>query len=127
MTNQEDKGKEMAERAAREREAASAKARLGKAAAERKVDDLKGKVEAGAAESRERIDAAVASAKARAGEAAAARTAEYTVKAGDSLSTIARDRLGAVGRWNEIYELNKAAIGDNPDVIKVGTVLKLPQ
>ncbi|NLT73193.1 MAG: LysM peptidoglycan-binding domain-containing protein [Chloroflexi bacterium] len=119
----------MAEKAAREREAASERARLGKAAAERKVNDLKAKVEAGAEETRSRLDEAVAAAREKASAAAkeAAGAGKYTVKAGDTLSTIARDILGDGARWKEIYELNKAAIGANPDVIKAGIELTLPK
>lgn len=50
----------------------------------------------------------------------------YTVAAGDSLSKIAQNKLGSQNRWKEIYELNKRAIGDNPNIINVGTVLTLP-
>jgi len=50
----------------------------------------------------------------------------YTVKKDDTLSDIAQDKLGDANRWNEIYEMNKDAIGDNPDVIHPGTKLKLP-
>ena len=50
----------------------------------------------------------------------------YTVREGDSLYGIARDKLGAGSRWEELYKLNKAAIGDNPARLKVGQVLTLP-
>ncbi|MDG4862818.1 LysM domain-containing protein, partial [Streptomyces sp. T-3] len=50
----------------------------------------------------------------------------YTVKAGDSLSAIARHELNNESRWHEIYELNRATIGGNPDLIQPGTELKLP-
>jgi nucleoid-associated protein YgaU len=51
---------------------------------------------------------------------------KYVVKAGDSLSKIARDQLGDVSRWREIYELNKAVIGDNPNLIQPGQEYILP-
>ncbi|WP_327352377.1 LysM peptidoglycan-binding domain-containing protein [Streptomyces sp. NBC_01304] len=50
----------------------------------------------------------------------------YTVKPGDSLSAIARHELNNESRWHEIYDLNRAAIGGNPDLIQPGTELKLP-
>lgn len=54
-----------------------------------------------------------------------AMAAEYTVKAGDSLSSIAQEQLGDMGRWQEIYEANKAAIKD-PNLILVGQKLNIP-
>ncbi|MCX5736924.1 MAG: LysM peptidoglycan-binding domain-containing protein [Proteobacteria bacterium] len=55
---------------------------------------------------------------------AEART--YTVAAGDNLSKIAKHLYGDANRWNEIFEANKDTIG-NPDRIKVGQVLRLPE
>ena len=54
-----------------------------------------------------------------------AMAAEYTVKAGDSLSSIAQEQLGDMGRWQEIYEANKAAI-KNPQMIYIGQELLIP-
>lgn len=48
----------------------------------------------------------------------------YTVKKGDTLSKIASS-LG-LGGWQKLYELNKSTIGSNPDLIKPGQVLTLP-
>jgi len=48
---------------------------------------------------------------------------KYTVKKGDSLSTIARDILGDVNLWPSIASLNKIS---EPYVIQVGQVLNLP-
>lgn len=53
------------------------------------------------------------------------RTVTYTVKAGDTLGKIAQRFLGSVARWREIYKDNRKAIGGNPDVLTVGTVLKI--
>ena len=54
---------------------------------------------------------------------AAAKT--YTVKAGDTLSAIAKDHLGSAGSYMKIFELNKDQLTD-PDKIKPGQVLRLP-
>lgn len=48
---------------------------------------------------------------------------EYEVKAGDSLSTIAKNYPGLT--WQAIYEANKDKI-KNPDVIHPGLKLKIP-
>ncbi len=53
------------------------------------------------------------------------RSHTYVVEHGDSLILIARNILGDDDRWREIYELNRDKISD-PDVLKVGTELKLP-
>ncbi len=55
--------------------------------------------------------------------ATAART--YTVKAGDTLSHIAKEHLGSAGDYMKIFELNKDQLTD-PDKIKPGQVLHLP-
>ena len=50
----------------------------------------------------------------------------YTVVSGDTLWAIAKKHLGEGKRWPEIYDQNKAVIGDNPDRIKPGQVLTIP-
>lgn len=50
----------------------------------------------------------------------------HMVQRGDNLWNIAKDHLGSGQRWTEIYDLNKDAIGSNPDLIYSGTDLKLP-
>ena len=57
---------------------------------------------------------------------AAAPTAgkTYTVKAGDTLSAIAKEHLGSAGAYMKIFELNKDVLTD-PDKIKPGQVLRL--
>jgi len=55
--------------------------------------------------------------------APAART--YTVKAGDTLSAIAKAQLGSASAYMKIFELNKDQLSD-PDKIKPGQVLRLP-
>jgi nucleoid-associated protein YgaU len=49
----------------------------------------------------------------------------YTVKAGDTLSGIAKEHLGSAGAYMKIFELNKDQLTD-PDKIKPGQVLRLP-
>ena len=51
----------------------------------------------------------------------------YTVVSGDTLWAIAKKHLGEGKRWPEIYDKNKAVIGDNPDRIKPGQVLTIPE
>ena len=58
--------------------------------------------------------------------AAQASPATYTVKPGDTLSKIARDHLGNANAYMEIFNLNRDQLSD-PDKIKPGQVLKLPQ
>src|SRR6185436_14407215 len=58
-----------------------------------------------------------------AGAKSAAKT--YTVKAGDTLSGIAKEHLGSAGAYMKIFELNKDQLTD-PDKIKTGQVLHLP-
>lgn len=50
---------------------------------------------------------------------------EYTVKAGDTLSSIAA-ALDIEGGWAALYAANKALIGPDPDAIAVGLVLAVP-
>jgi nucleoid-associated protein YgaU len=59
--------------------------------------------------------------------AAAAPTAgrTYTVKAGDTLSKIAKEFLGDANKYTAIFNANRDQLSD-PDKIKPGQVLKLP-
>ena len=50
----------------------------------------------------------------------------WTVKPGESLSKIAKDVYDDAGKYMKIYEANKATIGDNPNLIKPGQKLALP-
>ena len=50
----------------------------------------------------------------------------YTVKAGDTLSKIAKEFLGDANAYMEIFNANKDQLSD-PDKIKPGQVLKIPQ
>jgi len=56
--------------------------------------------------------------------ATAAKT--YTVKPGDTLSKIARDHLGNANAYMDIFNANKDQLSD-PDKIKPGQVLKMPE
>lgn len=47
----------------------------------------------------------------------------YTVKSGDSLSTIARDELGNINLWPNVAALNKI---NAPYVIQPGEILDMP-
>lgn len=49
----------------------------------------------------------------------------YTVKSGDTLSKLAKEIYGDAKLYPKIFELNKDQL-KNPDLIKVGQVLKLP-
>ena len=55
--------------------------------------------------------------------------AEHTVAEGETLSGLALKYYGSAAKdkWMKIYEANKAIIGDNPNVIKPGQVLKIPE
>ena len=50
----------------------------------------------------------------------------YTVKAGDTLSKIAREKLGDANAYMDIFNANKGLLTD-PDKIKPGQVLRIPQ
>ena len=68
-----------------------------------------------------------AGAGAGAGAAGAAGTAgrSYTVKAGDTLSAIAKAQLGNANDYMKIFEANRDQLSD-PDKIKPGQVLRIP-
>jgi nucleoid-associated protein YgaU len=50
----------------------------------------------------------------------------YVVKSGDSLSKISKDVYDNGGLYQKIYDANKATIGDNPNMIKPGQKLTIP-
>jgi nucleoid-associated protein YgaU len=64
-------------------------------------------------------------AKPAAAAAAAVATRTYTVKAGDTLSKIAKEHLGNANAYMKIFEANKDQLSD-PDKIKPGQVLRIP-
>lgn len=49
----------------------------------------------------------------------------YTVKAGDTLSKIAKELLGSANAYPKIFEANRDQLSD-PDKIQPGQVLKIP-
>jgi outer membrane protein OmpA-like peptidoglycan-associated protein/LysM repeat protein len=49
-----------------------------------------------------------------------------TVRRGDTLSSIAERELGSSARWDDIFQVNRAQLGD-PDELAVGTRLVLPE
>jgi nucleoid-associated protein YgaU len=52
----------------------------------------------------------------------------HTVQSGETLSHLALKYYGSAAKdnWMKIYEANKAIIGDNPNMIKVGQELVIP-
>jgi nucleoid-associated protein YgaU len=50
----------------------------------------------------------------------------YTIKAGDTLSLIARRVYGDSSKWRTIYNANKAVIGSNPNTLPAGKTLTIP-
>ena len=57
--------------------------------------------------------------------ASAGQGRTVTVKAGDSLSKIAKREFGDANKWPAIFEANRDKI-KNPDLIHPGQVLALP-
>jgi len=67
--------------------------------------------------------AAAAAAGASGGSTGGGQT--YTVKAGDTLSKIAKEFYGSANDYNKIFEANKDQLS-SPDRINVGQELKIP-
>jgi nucleoid-associated protein YgaU len=59
------------------------------------------------------------------GAATATAAKSYTVKAGDTLSKIAKEELGDANAYMKIFNANTDQLSD-PDKIKPGQVLKIP-
>ncbi|HTG99899.1 MAG TPA: LysM peptidoglycan-binding domain-containing protein [Vicinamibacterales bacterium] len=57
--------------------------------------------------------------------ATATTSKTYTVKAGDTLSKIAKHELGDANAYMKIFEANRDQLS-NPDLIKPGQVLRIP-
>jgi LysM repeat protein len=49
----------------------------------------------------------------------------YTIQSGDTLSKLAKSHLGDAKRYMEIFNINKDVLS-NPDLVKVGQQIKLP-
>ena len=77
-------------------------------------------------EARQKAEAAKREAEAKAAEAAK-YIGEHTVVSGDNLSYISKQYYGSTAHWKLIYEENKEVIGDNPNLIRVGQVFKIPR
>lgn len=60
------------------------------------------------------------------GRATVVSGSSYTVREGDTLFDIARKQLGQASRWTELYELNRAALGENLENLRPGVTLRLP-
>jgi nucleoid-associated protein YgaU len=60
------------------------------------------------------------------GQASGASEQTYTVKAGDTLSKIAKQYLGDANAYPAIFDANRDQLSD-PDKITPGQVLKIPQ
>ena len=71
-------------------------------------------------------DEIVADIKATGSAAAGQATSTYTVKSGDTLSKIAQSLLGDASAYMEIFNANRDQLKD-PNAIKPGQVLKIPQ
>ena len=56
----------------------------------------------------------------------AAQRTYYSVRSGDTLSTIAQKYYQSGSRWRVIYDANRSAIGWDPNRLKVGTRLVIP-
>jgi hypothetical protein len=50
-----------------------------------------------------------------------------TVQRGDTLSALAGRYLDSSTRWPEIYRLNRAVIGSDPNALEIGCILTLPR
>jgi len=48
------------------------------------------------------------------------------VAEGDTLVIIAERLYGDGNLWRRIYDANREAIGNNPDNVRAGTVLRIP-
>lgn len=55
------------------------------------------------------------------------RPRTYRVQGGDSLSIIAARTMGDGNLWQELYEYNRSVIGPNPNGLREGMELRIPQ
>ena len=124
------KAKEETDAKAKQEAEASAKKlaedRAAKAAALAQEQAAKLEAQRKAEEARLAAEAAKREAEAQAAETAR-YIGEHTVVSGDNLSYISKQYYGSTAHWKVIYEENKAVIGDNPNLIRVGQVFKIPR
>lgn len=59
--------------------------------------------------------------------AGAVAGATYTVAAGDVLGTISKKVYGTASKWQKIHDANRDVIGADPNRLKPGMVLRIPQ
>ena len=134
----EAKAKREAEEARKKREAEAKAKKEAEEARKKRETEAKAKKEAQEARKKREAEEtakrqAEAKAKREAERAAAATKAQYiaehTVVSGDTLSHIALKYYGSAARskWMAVYEENKEIIGDNPNLIRPGQVLKIPE
>lgn len=50
----------------------------------------------------------------------------YIVRKRDTLSKISKRYYGSANKWHKIYEANRNVLGKNPDLLKPGTKLVIP-
>lgn len=75
-------------------------------------------------------DVKVAAAPAVAGAAAPSAAwagGMYTVKSGDVLGSISKTVYGTTKHWKRIHDANRDVIGDDPNRLKVGMQLRIPE
>jgi len=119
----EAKAKQAAEAKAKQ----EAEARAKKMAADRAAQAAAlAQAQAAKLEAQRKAEAAKREAEAKAAEEAK-YIGEHTVASGDNLSFISKQYYGSTAHWKVIYEENKAVIGDNPNLIRVGQVFKIPR
>ena len=73
-----------------------------------------------------KVNATAPQQSAPAAQPAPAPTVSYTVQSGDTLSAIAKKFLGNANDYMDIFNANRDQLTD-PDMIKPGQVLKIPQ
>ncbi|MEB3195736.1 MAG: LysM peptidoglycan-binding domain-containing protein [Candidatus Sericytochromatia bacterium] len=49
-----------------------------------------------------------------------------TVQSGETLYRVAARAMGSGARWRDLYEANRAVIGNDPHLLQVGMVLRIP-
>ena len=79
-------------------------------------------------DAKKKADELEARLKALEAQAAPAIQAEHTVASGETLSHLALKYYGKATPpyWQLIYEANKEVIGENPNKVRTGMVLKIP-